>query len=368
MDGTTSVWTPNSGENHHLRIVTTNNGYNPGIIDAPTFINNDVVINNTASKVIDVDNIGDYSLDYDASIEYIGYPGMKFADIDIQTNDFETALVYTNTGAWSRITGLTGYCAGVTSQGVSTLTSTTFDGTLATNLYVDFDQASVVRTGGYANVEYYNGSAWVQVSNQTASSTSSLHVAIPNTATQIRFVGNITRSSGQTGSWRIDNVRIYGPENIIFNWMTIDGGTTTSGTIAAQGTDQLTVGYDATGLMFGDYIAKINYTSEFSNGSSLVTMTVVESGTGPIIPAVPAPVTTSIVGSNLVIEWDDSADATGYDVYASDDPYGTFSVVASVGTSQYTVAADQAKLFYKIVATNATKIAPIVKINKSNER
>ena len=82
---------------------------------------------------------------------------------------------------------------------------------------------------------------------------------------------------------------------------------------------------------------------------------IVSAGGGPTIPAVPAPVTTSIVGTDLVIEWDDSADATGYDVYASDDPYGTFSLIDQIVPSTYTVAADQAKLFYKIVATNATK-------------
>ena len=75
----------------------------------------------------------------------------------------------------------------------------------------------------------------------------------------------------------------------------------------------------------------------------------------PIIPGVPINVVTSISGTDLVLDWDDSADATEYDVYSSDDPYGTFTLVTSVGTNQYTVPADQAKLFYYIVATNATK-------------
>ncbi|NOR45101.1 MAG: hypothetical protein GQ534_05885 [Candidatus Delongbacteria bacterium] len=79
---------------------------------------------------------------------------------------------------------------------------------------------------------------------------------------------------------------------------------------------------------------------------------------GPTIPAVPANVVTSISGSDIVVDWDVSADATGYDVYSSDDPYGTFTFVTSVGANQYTVAADQAKLFYYIVATNATKVTP----------
>ena len=69
-------------------------------------------------------------------------------------------------------------------------------------------------------------------------------------------------------------------------------------------------------------------------------------------PDVPANIVTSIVGSNLVVDWDVSSGATSYDVYSSDDPYGTFTFVTNVGTNQYTVAANQAKLFYYIVAKN----------------
>lgn len=73
------------------------------------------------------------------------------------------------------------------------------------------------------------------------------------------------------------------------------------------------------------------------------------------LPQAPLNLVTSIVGSNLVIDWDVSANATSYDIYSSDDPYGTFDFVTNVGTNQYTIAADQAKLFYYIVAKNATK-------------
>ncbi|MDA3884260.1 MAG: C10 family peptidase, partial [Candidatus Delongbacteria bacterium] len=73
---------------------------------------------------------------------------------------------------------------------------------------------------------------------------------------------------------------------------------------------------------------------------------------GVTSPDVPANVVTSIAGSDIVVDWDVSAGATGYDVYSSDDPYGTFTFVTSVATNQYTVAASQAKLFYYIVAKN----------------
>ncbi|NOR44436.1 MAG: hypothetical protein GQ534_02530 [Candidatus Delongbacteria bacterium] len=103
-----------------------------------------------------------------------------------------------------------------------------------------------------------------------------------------------------------------------------------------------------------DYYVTAAYTSPVgeSAASNIITMLNVPGTGGAVTPAVPANVVTSISGSDIVVDWDVSADATGYDVYSSDDPYGTFTLVASVGTNQYTVAASQAKLFYYIIATN----------------
>ena len=67
---------------------------------------------------------------------------------------------------------------------------------------------------------------------------------------------------------------------------------------------------------------------------------------------VPPNVVTSILGANLVIDWDIVANATSYDVYSSDDPYSGFTLVTNVGTNQYTVAYTASKKFYYIVAKN----------------
>nr|HXK50663.1 hypothetical protein [Clostridiales bacterium] len=74
-----------------------------------------------------------------------------------------------------------------------------------------------------------------------------------------------------------------------------------------------------------------------------------------VIPGVPSNVVTSISGTDLVIDWDAAADATSYDVYSSDDPYGAFTLEANVGTNQYVIAYTDAKKFYYIVSKNATK-------------
>ncbi|MCK4980151.1 MAG: M6 family metalloprotease domain-containing protein [Candidatus Delongbacteria bacterium] len=72
-------------------------------------------------------------------------------------------------------------------------------------------------------------------------------------------------------------------------------------------------------------------------------------------PEVPINVITSLSGTNLVVDWDVSANAISYDIYSSDDPYGTFTLVNNVATNQYTVPMSVAKKFYYVVAKNATK-------------
>jgi len=66
----------------------------------------------------------------------------------------------------------------------------------------------------------------------------------------------------------------------------------------------------------------------------------------------PGSITTSISGSDLIIDWDDAAGAASYDVYSSDDPYGSFSFEANVTSSQYSVAYTEAKKFYYVVSKN----------------
>lgn len=64
----------------------------------------------------------------------------------------------------------------------------------------------------------------------------------------------------------------------------------------------------------------------------------------------PANIATSISDTDLVIDWDITEGATGYNVYSSDDPYGMFALVSSVTTNYYTVPISEAMLFYYIVA------------------
>jgi hypothetical protein len=76
------------------------------------------------------------------------------------------------------------------------------------------------------------------------------------------------------------------------------------------------------------------------------------SGYAPSAPGAPSNVITGISGSDLVISWTAVSGATSYDVYSSDDPYGTFSLVTNVATASYTTTYSAAKKFWYIVAKN----------------
>jgi hypothetical protein len=88
-------------------------------------------------------------------------------------------------------------------------------------------------------------------------------------------------------------------------------------------------------------------------------------GTAPDIGAVefyqelsaPSNVTTEISGGNITFGWDEVSGYPYYKVYASDDPYGTFSVVEHFSNRSYTTATTAKKFFYIVATTEPpTKI------------
>ncbi|HQP69683.1 MAG TPA: hypothetical protein PLK90_04710, partial [Clostridiales bacterium] len=69
-------------------------------------------------------------------------------------------------------------------------------------------------------------------------------------------------------------------------------------------------------------------------------------------PNAPSGLTTTVSGTDLIIGWTASAGATSYDVYSSDDPYGTYSFETNVTTNSYTTTYTAAKKFWYVVAKN----------------
>ncbi|MDA3839090.1 MAG: S8 family serine peptidase [Candidatus Delongbacteria bacterium] len=301
----------------------------------------------------DIENLGNYTLSYSDITE--AYSGFQIPGGTYHANDFTTfpGTGYTNT-SWVAYNG----GARATGSGVTcTMTSPTFDTSASVNpLYLDMTQDFFPRSGNWSKVEYYTGSAWVEVYYGTLDDNTPIHLELPikSTSTQLRFSAYTSRAQAATGSWDIDNIAVSSVA-VPYNWLTVNSSTT--GTVSVSGSNTINITCDATGLSAGTYNADITVSSDDPDEASKVLpveFTVAE-GTTPITPAVPGNILTSISGTDLVVDWDVAADATGYDVYSSDDPYGTFTFAASVGTNQYTVPADQAKLFYYVVATNATK-------------
>ncbi len=351
------------------------------ILSSPNITLSEVAVAGTAdvdatdTDAFDIGNTGTYDLDYAMSIDYVVAKGTK-ADIALLSNDFNSALGWAASGAltWvqSSDTNLDGSLyAQVLSDEVAdpngtqagTLTTTVFNGTASYAVFVDFDQYAELLTS-LCTIEYTtDGSTWIEMYSNAFTigamgTPDHQRVQVPEISAtmQIRFNGSFKNQT--SSSWNIDNVEITGLDPANYGWLVARNIMwETFGTVAPAGSDQIDVTYDATGMDAGTYDANITVTStDPDEPVKVITVQFVVTG-GVVIPAVPANVVTSIVSGDIVFDWDDSADATGYDVYSSDDPYGTFAFVTSVVPSTYTVAADQAKLFYYFVATNATKVA-----------
>ena len=71
---------------------------------------------------------------------------------------------------------------------------------------------------------------------------------------------------------------------------------------------------------------------------------------------------------DVTLTWDAVADAAGYAVYSSADPYGTFALDGSgaFNGEEWTATVGDSKMFYFVTATNATKETPkVIKMNNT---
>jgi hypothetical protein len=312
-------------------------------------------------------NEGDADLNYTAAKSYVVTPEI----INASANNFNTGLGgWTNSGAinwlWTTDTNNldgTSYSrsAAHTSGGTiknAILTSGVFDGTVCSTLYLDFYQYAYF-TLSSGTVEYTaDGVNWTTIytkntttGNWGAPDFQHINLPVRSSAMQVRFTGIFTKGSGD--QWSIDNVSISGPEVISLNWLTINSPL--EGTVAPAGVNNVNYTCDAAGLAEGIYNANIMFaTNDPDESYKLLPVEFTVSNTVSA-PGVPSNVVTSVAGSNLIISWTASPNATSYDVYSSVYPYGTFAFAANVATNSYTTTFTEAKKFWYIVAKNATK-------------
>jgi hypothetical protein len=320
----------------------------------------------SVADTFNIANSGAGPLNYSFSIDY---DGVVAAGSTWHTNGFESGIVYTNTNWTTEIGGTWNggtMCADAKDKATSVMTSAAFNTTgVGDRLWLEFKYGTSAQTGSSLKAEYYTGSAWQQVWYYTGSGVGTVKVELPvkSANTQLRFTAVSTFVSGNHSIERLDDIKVYSDDQA-YRWIQFDqrntwGEPTATGTIAAGNNQTFNVTFNATGLAAGTYTADImihtNYPPEIHKAVP-VTFVV---GSSPVIPAVPANITTSIVSGNVYINWDNSANATSYDVYSSADPYGTFSFLTNVTASEYTYTpGTNTKRFFYIVAKNATKESP----------
>jgi len=124
--------------------------------------------------------------------------------------------------------------------------------------------------------------------------------------------------------------------------------------------NELTVSYD---LTEGDTVfVKFSpaggslYSDNITHSSSdLIDVLLPVTGTG--ILGIPQNISTEISGTDLIVSWDAVTGAAGYNVYSSDDPYGTF--VEDTGGvfsgETWTIPYTDSKKFYYVVALDGKK-------------
>jgi|GEM_PF-6884645 len=85
-------------------------------------------------------------------------------------------------------------------------------------------------------------------------------------------------------------------------------------------------------------------------------------------PGVPANVTTSIISGMLKIDWDDMPNANSYLLYASDEPYGVFTLESVVTTSTWSGSISTAtkKFYYIVSSTESFKNIDDIGLSKRN--
>lgn len=314
-------------------------------------------------------NSGTGPLNYYFSVDY---DGVAAAGSTWHANNFNTAIGYTVQSGWATYTGGTWndgtQCANAADSSTpSVMTSAAFNTIgLGDRMWLEFRYGTSYTTGSSMKAEIFNGTGWVQVWSIAESGIGTAKIELPVHAanTQLRFTATSVRVQGTWSIYRLDDIKVYSDDQA-YRWVQFDqvnswGEPTATGTIAAGTNQNFNVTFNATGLAEGTYNANImlhtNYVPEIDK--AIPVTFVVAAGGGPVTPAVPANITTSIVSGNVYVNWDDSADATSYDVYSSTTPYGTFALLTNVTASEYTYTPTATKMFFYVVAKNATKESP----------
>jgi subtilisin family serine protease len=103
----------------------------------------------------------------------------------------------------------------------------------------------------------------------------------------------------------------------------------------------------ASDMAIGTYYWKVLSTNSFGSSAYSSTWSLI---LAPL--SAPINVTTTPGATDITVSWNAVDGATSYDVYSSEDPYGTFTFVTNVTTTSYVATPSGTKLFWYVVAKN----------------
>ncbi len=293
------VVTSNDSSAPSINVAVTGSGYLPADIDVnPTSFSFTAAPDVTDSQTLTISNMGGQDLTYTVA------PEASSGELLNESFDsgLPTSWTVDNGGdashTWNNITDYSGDSIDTTNfmfidsddagSGVAfddALVSPVVPCASAQNLLLEFDQYFRFYSSGgdeKADVDVWDGSAWQNVLTMTSQTHGSWTApdhqniditAYANAGLQVRFR---YYDADYDWFWAVDNVTITATGGSS-SWLTVDASSSVSGTVLANGNDQIAVQVNTAGLTEGDYSKDIIITSNDPDENTItvpVTLTV----------------------------------------------------------------------------------------------
>ncbi len=286
--------TSNDNDHSNNNLGVTGTGIeNPDIAVNPTSFNETVEIDNSEIKSLVIANDGGGTLSYSATVSY------SSGNRDVLLNeDFATfpPSGWTTEGGSNWMGKTTNKAGGSSPEAVfywnpnttatQRLISKTVNTTGMTSLTLTFKHFIDHYSGTYTlKVETSsNGTNWNTIATYPAANMAANTETITITNSDVgsstfRIAFTFEGTSYNIDSWNIDDVNLQGTQSTAENWMTLNNNTSVNGSISAGNSDNINVGFNASGLSEGVYHANISINSNDPDESSItipVTMTVAQ--------------------------------------------------------------------------------------------
>ncbi len=134
-------------------------------------------------------------------------------------------------------------------------------------------------------------------------------------------------------------------------WLKVEGDFSFSGSIPGGSSESVSVQIDATGLIEGVYNSNLLLQSNSATDPSILIPVQLNVGQGGPVLAAPQ-VSVSLSGNLVLLQWNAVSGASGYKIYKSASPDGSFVLLGTTSSLQYSEAAESGMAFYRVTAHN----------------